>query len=190
MKTNFYLRSNKFPTVLIIIGLLLLFISFPAYRVVHSLLQGGITMPILTIEGILPNSPASSSSIEKGDQIISINGTAVNSVREFIALEDMNTVNTISIKRNGQMKQVEIMPNVNQHNEKLGIFLTDFGIVKKPFYSLIPNVLVDSYLGWEEKPELLLQTKLYKDQALLRLKLLEMGTVLLLLGLYLKRKMR
>lgn len=190
MKSNSSPKSNKLPTVLIIVGLLILSTSFPTNRVLHSLLQGGITTPMLTVEGILPNSPASNSSLSKADQITSINGNVVNNASEFIALVDAHILNTVTVIRDGQKYNVKIMPNENQQSGKLGIVLSDYGIVKKSLYLLLPNVLIDSYLGWEEKSLLLLHTKLYKDQSLFRLKLLGVGIGALLIGLYLLLKKR
>ena len=86
------------------------------------------------IGNVLADKPAVVAGIAAGDQIRSVNGTAVDSWKEFVTAIQSNAGNklTIATERNGQPRLVEVVPEYDQRSNRGIIGVTPEIIVYKP----------------------------------------------------------
>ncbi len=162
--------------------------SFPFFSLYTSIEQGGITVGNrVSIQQVQPNTPASEARLMKGDTIISINGKTITSSSEFVDISSANQGKkvTIVLERNGHSQTVQLVPRINPppNEGRLGIALTNTGVEKKSTFELIPQVIIRSYSGFEERPVLFFSTQVYKDKNLTRLQLLVFGIISVAIGI-------
>lgn len=162
--------------------------SFPFFSLYSSIKQGGITVnDKVSIQQVQPNTPASETQLMKGDTIVSINEKTVTSSSEFVDISNANQGKEVAIvfERNGNTQTVQLVPRVNPppNEGRLGIVLSDTGVEKKSTLELIPQVIIRSYSGHEERPVFFFSTQTYQDKKLSRLQSLFFGIFSVIIGI-------
>lgn len=173
--------------VSIVSGILGAFGSVPVTEVVTSLNRGSIAVENrVGIEEVSPQSPAAEAGLTKGDTILAVNRTSV------VKPEDVTTIVnshkgellTLSIQSKDGVKDVQIVPRVNPPPSEgsLGVGLRDYGFESKPASEIIPNLILRSYLGQEERERFVGRTEIYQDKTFSRLRGLILGLAAIVVG--------
>lgn len=185
-------KRPKLLAVIIILtiigGLWGIISSFPFFTLYNSIKQGGITVSDkVSIQQVQPNTPASEAQLMKGDTIVSINGKGIASSSEFVNISNANQGKEVSIVfiRNGSTQTVQLIPRINPPagEGRLGIVLANTGVEKKSTVELIPQVIIRSYAGFEERPVFFFSTQTYQDKQLTRLQSLFFGIITVAIGI-------
>lgn len=185
-------KRSKLLTAIIILtilgGLLEIMSSFPIFSLQNSIKQGGITVSgKVSILEVQPNTPASNAQLMKGDTIVSINGKTITTVSEFIDSAHANQGKEITLifERNGTTQIAQLVPRINPppNEGRLGVLIADTGVEKKSTLELIPLVIMRSYAGFEERPDLFSSPQTYQDKKFLRLQKLFFGIISVTIGI-------
>lgn len=185
-------KRPKLLTVIIILtiigGLWGIVSSFPIFSLYNSIKQGGITVSDkVSIQQVQPNTPASEAQLVQGDTIVSINGKTITSSSEFVDVSNANQGKevTVVIESGGSTRTVQLVPRINPppNEGRLGIVLTNTGVEKKSTFELIPQVIIRSYSGFEERPVFFFSTQTYQDKKLSRLQSLFFGIITVAIGI-------
>lgn len=185
-------KRSKFLAAIIILtiigGFWGIISSFPFFTLYTSIKQGGITVSDkVSIQQVQPNTPASDVQLMKGDTIVSINGKNITSSSDFVDISNANQGKevTVVIERNDSTQTVQLVPRINPppNEGRLGIVLTNTGVEKKSTFELIPQVIIRSYSGIEERPVFFFSTQTYQDKKLTRLQSLFFGIVFVAIGI-------
>lgn len=172
----------------IISGILSIVSSIPVFSLYNSIRQEGITVNTgVTIKQIQPDSP-SLGKLRIDDEIISINDKEVSSPDEVIKTTEANQGKALEIvvKRNGDSINYSITPraNLTPGQGRLGIFLVQNSIQKKPLSQIIPQVILRAYSGYEETPVLpLIASSFHQDKYFTRLQSLILGIITIIIGI-------
>ncbi len=103
----------------------------------------------LQIVEVVENSPAQAAEIERGDILLSAEGsdfTSLESFQEFIASRQGETL-SIQIKRGGDIMEKEITPEILEETDQpaIGVGIVESGIVSYPWYRAIINGFVATF---------------------------------------------
>lgn len=174
--------------VSIVSGILSAFGSVPVTEVVTSLNRGSITVENrVGIEEVSPQSPAAEAGLTKGDTILAVNGTSVVKPEAVTAIVNSHKgeLLTLSIQSKDGIKDVQIVPRVNPPPSEgsLGVGLRDYGFESKPASEIIPNLILRSYLGQEERERFVGRTEIYQDKTFSRLRGLILGLAAIVVGI-------
>lgn len=168
-------------------GVLYIVGSLPVFSLYNSIKQGGITVNNkVSVRYVQPGSPAEGY-LQIGDVIVSINNKRVTTSEEVIAMTTIDQGKTIEIdiERNGKIDKYFLIPRVipTPGQGRLGILLANTAIQNEPLYQVIPQVILRSYSGYEEVPDLTFTTsRVYQDKSFSRLLSLIFGIISVFIG--------
>lgn len=171
----------------IISGVLGAFGSVPITEVTTSLNRGAITVENkVGILEVSPGSPAAEAGLAEGDTILAVNGTSVNKPGEVTALVNplRGGIVTLSIQSKETTKDVQIVPRLNPppNEGSLGVGLADYGFESASASEIVPNVILRSYTGHEEKQRFT-APEIYQDKTFSRLRLLIFSIAGIIIGI-------
>jgi membrane-associated protease RseP (regulator of RpoE activity) len=179
--------------------------TFPVYNVSTALFRGGISnAQIVTINYVLPNTPAAIAGFLPGDKIISVNGKKITTSDDFISVTHTNVgkVVIINVSRNGSSQTITVTPRKSypQGEGPIGVTISSQTEVtkKESPWIIVPQAIIRSYLGYEEKfaPALIQSNNPFRtvnmlshqsvpiyDKSLTRLRELITGIIYLCIGI-------
>lgn len=136
-------------------GVLFIYQSYPDFAVSKSLGQGGLTVSDqVTITSVLPGTPAGQAQLQVGDIITTVNNQPITSADEFITSTTSLAGQEITVgyKRGSQQFSTRLTPLLVPipGSERVGVEIINRGVVEKPAYEIIPQVIIRSYAGYEE----------------------------------------
>ncbi len=186
--------KNKRPKLLSIIaiftilgGIIGVILSLPLFGLFHSIEQKGLTVKAkVNILEVQPNTPAAKAQLKVGDEVISVNNEIIDTPSDFVELVDANRGKEVSIEieRDQQSLSVALAPRINPPpgEGSVGVVLTGVKIKKVPLYQLVPQVIIRSYLGYEEAPALFFSSYIYQDKSYYRLRSLIVNIIWVIVG--------
>ncbi len=126
---------------------LVLMIGFP--QTIDSTNRAQYPDTKIYITNVLPNTPAEEMGLQAGDQVMSLDGTAVSSLEQVskTVKEKQGTEITIEVNRLGKQLSLQGTPRVNhpENEGALGIGFTETAIVKFGFFRAFYEGALNTY---------------------------------------------
>lgn len=190
-KTRFY----TFLVILIILGgAFQILFSFPLTSVRYVVNQGGTYVDserAMVFPHVASDSPAAHAGIQVGDYIISIDNKRIIDLETIIntAREKAGSEIEIELERNDQKFVVVVTPRQNPPAGEgpLGVSIINAELKKESSITLVPKVVIQSYLGNELHPFDIVNLWYNKPLQFIRLQSLLFGIAWMVIGIGLLR---
>lgn len=139
VKRAFYARPIWQRFSVVVAGVVM---NFVLAVVIISYLFGsqGVALPTenVRITDVLPNSPAAVAQLQKGDEILTVNGISLKTTNEFISIikENLDKEVTLIVKKDGQEKEVMLTPRKDfpEGEGPVGVGITNIEVKKYPWW--------------------------------------------------------
>lgn len=139
IKRAFFARPAWQRALIVLAGVVMNFLL--AVLIISYLFSGpGVALPTknIRIVEVTNNSPAKTSGIQKGDEVLSVDDQKISDTNKFIAVthSKLGKEITLDITRGGQELQIHLTPRKTYPKGEgpLGIAITNVEIVKYPWY--------------------------------------------------------
>lgn len=191
-KPNFYFVIVIFSILQIIGGFFQTAGSLPLFTLYQSIKAGGTRVESnkLYIDEVMPLSPAAKAQLNAGDIIVSANGTGIGTPDDFINIVNKNkgTFINLVINRNGESKQVKLMPRIDSppNEGPSGLVVSNSIFQKEPIFTLISNTLLQN-ISWDSsmtnKSEEAGPIGIFQQKEFFKPLVLVMGIILIILAI-------
>jgi len=191
-KPKFYFVLVIFCVLQIIGGLLQIAGSLPLFTLYQGIKAGGTRVESnkLYIDEVMPLSPAAEAQLSAGDIIVSANGTNVTTPYDFINITNKNkgTFINLVINRNGESKEVKLMPRKEPPPGEgpSGLVISNSIFQKEPIFTLISKTMLQN-ISWKgsvaKKNEVVGPIGIFQQKELFKPLVLVMGIILIILAI-------
>lgn len=166
--------------------------SLPILTLDQNIRNGGIRIKSdnVYIEKVMPLSPAAQAKLVAGDIIVNVNGTDISKSNVFtdIVYENRGKSVDIVINRNGEFKQIQLIPRVNNPPGEgpTGVAISNYKLQKEPLYLLIPKTLFQD-ISWDlftvQKTKITNPIEIFFQREYFHPLIFSMGIILIILSI-------
>lgn len=123
------------------------FMNFVLAAIVYTIILGGL---VVTIDRVIPNSPAETAGLQAGDRLVSVGGLRVLTMQEVLdgVRQAQGGPVTIVVERNDKKETVVVQPEINPETgvPMIGIeFRMDVGSTRRPFGEAVVAGLLQTW---------------------------------------------
>lgn len=138
----FFTKGKKQRTLVIVAGVIMnFFLGAVAFSLIYSFLGIPQKVNYITIDAVVPDSPAESSGLKAGDRMLKVDGVEVYQVEEFIAQMQEKTGKRISLQVQGRNEKVRTVQVTSREDPPegegaLGVLISNYDNVFYPVWQM------------------------------------------------------